>query len=269
MSYLPRLDAAMTADWPDADWPDLVAEFDRWGEAGRVATLWWRDDDAIAATPRLDDLLLLAGKAPVGLAVVPALARPDLAAALASAPAVAVLQHGWQHRNRAGDGRKSEYPGTRSASRVGAEVAAGRARLTALFGSRALCVFVPPWNRFAPELLPVLAGSGVTGLSTLASERLETLPAGLAALDVHVDVVDWKGGRGFVGIGAALGRLVGCLRAHRIDDPVRLGTSRGPVGILTHHLVMDRATAGLLASLTALIATHPGARWTSVTERLQ
>ena len=32
----------------EAGWPDLTAELDRWGEAGRTATLWWRDDDATA-----------------------------------------------------------------------------------------------------------------------------------------------------------------------------------------------------------------------------
>jgi hypothetical protein len=38
-------------------WPDLVAELDRWGETGHVASLWWRDDDAVAPTPVLTALL--------------------------------------------------------------------------------------------------------------------------------------------------------------------------------------------------------------------
>ena len=43
-----------------AEWPDLIAELDRWEEAGQVATLWWRDDDAVAPTARLDRLLSIA-----------------------------------------------------------------------------------------------------------------------------------------------------------------------------------------------------------------
>jgi hypothetical protein len=252
MSFLPRLGGALTPHWPD-----LAAELDQWGEAGRVAVLWWRDDDAVGATAPLADLLRLAGPVPVALAVVPALARPDLATALASAPAIGVLQHGWQHADRAAAGRKSEYPDGRGTAIVAAEVAAGRARLRALFGPSALPLFVPPWNRFAPALLPVLAESGMAGLSTMAGRRPAALPAGLAALDVHVDVVDWRGDRGFVGTAAALSRLIGCLRAQRLGATA----AAGPIGILTHHLVMDRATAEFLGCLAARILSHSAARW--------
>jgi hypothetical protein len=256
-----RVDPATTAEWPD-----LVDELDRWGEAGRVAALWWRDDDAAAATPQLDDLLRLAGEVPVALAVIPALARPDLAAALPDTPRIAVLQHGWRHANRAGHGKKSEYPEGRPAAAVGEEIAAGRVRLAAWFGARALPVLVPPWNRFASEFLPLLPEHGIAGLSTMASPcGGARLPPGLAALDVHVDLVAWRGDRGFIGTAAALGALVGHLRATRLGAaaPVQ------PVGILTHHLIMDGATAAFLARLIALTGAHAAARWASAAELLQ
>ena len=41
-------------------WDALARELDAWGEAGAVATLWWRDDDAVADTPTLRRLLSLA-----------------------------------------------------------------------------------------------------------------------------------------------------------------------------------------------------------------
>src|SRR5260370_21390135 len=134
----------MGVDQESAGWCDLVAELDRWGVAGRVADLWWRDDDAVTETPQLDDLLRLTGEVPVALAVIPALARPELANALSSTPRIAVLQHGWRHANRAEHGKKSEYPEGRSLAVVGAEIAAGRARLNAMFVPRALPVLVPP-----------------------------------------------------------------------------------------------------------------------------
>lgn len=260
MSDPPRGDKAMTAEWSD-----LMGELDRWGEAGRVATLWWRDDDAVAATPQLDDLLRLADEVPVALAVIPAFARPGLATALPRTPLVAVLQHGWQHANRAGHGKKSEYPETRPAAVVGAEVAAGRARLRALFGSRALPVLVPPWNRFADELLPLLPGNGISGLSRLASRCCAPWPPGLVALDVHLDLVAWHGGRGFIGAGAALGGLVGRLQAQRLGA----AAAAGPIGILTHHLIMDGATATFLDRLIALTGAHPASRWAGAAELLQ
>src|SRR5437879_1194895 len=156
MSVLPRVTAALTAEWPD-----LVAELDRWGEAGQVASLWWRDDDAVAATPELHSLVRLAGEAPLALAVIPADLDPDLPAFLQAMPRVAVLQHGWRHVNHAAIGaKKSEYPATRNTAAVAAELAAGRDRLAACFGAQALPVFVPPWNRFAAEFVPFLTQPG-------------------------------------------------------------------------------------------------------------
>jgi hypothetical protein len=253
-----RVDAAATAEWPD-----LVDELDRWDAAGHVAALWWRDDDAVAATRQLDALLRLAAGVPLGLAVIPALVRPDLAAALAHSGPVAVLQHGWQHANHAGDGKKSEYPKGRPAAVVGAEIGGARARLTSLFGTRALPVFVPPWNRIGDDIVPLLREYGMAALSAMAARRSQPLPAGLASIDVHVDVVCWRGDRGFIGAGLALGRLVGVLRAARMAEAV----SR-PIGILTHHLLMDQATAAFLERLVGVTRSHRAARWAGAGEFL-
>jgi hypothetical protein len=253
-----------------ADWPDLVDELDRWGAAGQVAAIWWRDDDAVAATPRLDALLRLAGEVPLALAVIPALARPDLAEALSPWSEVAVLQHGWQHLNHAGAGRKSEYPQGRPAAVVEAEITLGQARLKALLGLCALPVLVPPWNRFAGEYLPLLAAAGIAGLSAMASQRPgAVLPCGLAGLDVHVDLVAWRGDRGFVGTAAALGGLIGQLRARRLEDADGGVEAATPIGILTHHLIMDGATAAFLDRLIATARGHAAIRWAGAREMLQ
>ncbi|MGD9615574.1 MAG: polysaccharide deacetylase family protein [Alphaproteobacteria bacterium] len=275
MTYLPRLDATPSAaplsgaGRAAADWPELMAEFDRWSEAGRVARLWWRDDDAAAATPELVDLLRIAGRTPLALAVIPAFATADLAALLHDAPAVAVLQHGWRHANRAIEGRKSEYPSGLPAAILAAELNQGRDRLIALFGTRALPVFVPPWNRIAPELLPTLAESGIAALSTIASEKKPAppagRPAGLGLIDVHIDLTDWKDGCRFIGTAAALGALVFRLRRIRLG---KLASDRA-IGILTHHMVMDRETAAFLAALIKSVAGHRAARWVDIVEMLR
>ncbi len=258
MIGLVRFDQATTAEWPD-----LVDELDRWGEDGRIAGLWWRDDDAVTFTPQLDALLRLTGEVPVALAVIPAVARPELAAALEGRPQIAVLQHGWQHANLAKDGKKSEFPEGRSAAAVAGEIGAGRARLKALFGCRAAAVLVPPWNRFAGEFLPLLSPNGITGISTMASPTSASMPPDLVAIDVHVDLVAWRQDRRFIGAAAALGGLVSHLRANRLGD------TAGPIGILTHHLIMDGLTAAFLDRLTALVGTHAAARWVTAGEFVQ
>lgn len=258
-----------TAVPPAADWSSLLAELDCWGEADRIAKLWWRDDDAAAATPELAALLRIADGTPIALAVIPALATADLASVLRDLPLVTVLQHGWRHANRAVGDKKSEYPSGLPASVAAAEIATGRDRLAALFGIRTLLIFVPPWNRIAPELLAVLVDKGIVAVSTFASARQPEwspcLPLGLARLDTHVDLTDWKGGKRFIGAAVALGLLTFWLRH------VRLG-NRSPdcaIGILTHHMVMDRETAAFASQLVELVAGHPAGRWVDIAEMLR
>ncbi len=137
------------------------------------------------------------------------------------------------------------------------DLAAGRARLTALFGSRALAVLAPPWNRFDESFLALLRGCGIGAISRVGPRRARWPARGVFAANVHVDLVAWRGDRGFIGGAAALDGLAGHLRARRraqVDGDE-------PSGILTHHLVQDEATGDFLSRLVALTAAHPAARW--------
>jgi len=246
-----------------ARWSDLTSELDRWGAEGRIATLWWRDDDAAAPSDRLERLLDIAGAVPLALAIIPAAAQPALAGWLdgasrrsGKAPPIAILQHGWQHADHATQSKKSEFPAERSGVSVAADLAAGRERLRTLFGARALAVLAPPWNRFADDFFPLLAGCGIRAISRV-TPRSSAWPApGVFAANVHVDLVAWKAGRGFIGEAAALGGLVGHLQARRRGEV----DGDEPTGILTHHLVQDEATGDFLLRLVAQTA-HPAARW--------
>jgi hypothetical protein len=172
-----------------------------------------------------------------------------------------VLHHGWCHANHAASGKKSEYPTERHPVEVADELDEGRQRLRSLFGPRVLPVFVPPWNRVADRFLPLLAEAGLTTVSQQAP-RLTALPDGIAALDVDLDVTAWHGDRGFIGVGPALGRLIAGLRARREsgDDSA--------IGVLTHHLIMDRATEGFLTQLLLWTRGLPSARWLGADELL-
>ncbi len=262
MSHLLREDPTT------AGWSGLVGELDQWGEEGRVATLWWRDDDAVTASYRLDRLVSVAGDVPISLAVIPAAADPGLAALIAhlsrspQATCLSVLQHGWCHTNRAVDGKKSEFPPERSCYAVRSDLTAGRARLTALFGIRALPVLVPPWNRFASCFLPLLSACGLGAISHVKPRRTRWPAPGIAEVNVHIDLVAWADDRGFIGQGAALSGIVRHLRARRLAQV----DAHEPTGILTHHLVQDEATDVFLRRLVAITKGHSATRWLDATE---
>ena len=240
-------------------WIDLGDELNRWEEEGRTATLWWRDDDAVAPSRRLDDLLTVAGAIPVSLAVIPANAEPALAGWLErhGSPSVRVLQHGYRHANHASAVKKNEFPNSRPRETVKADLAFGRARLAELFGPRALAVLAPPWNRFDNSFLPLLAEIGIHGISRIKARFSAHPEPGVFEANVHVDLVSWRTDRGFVGEAAALGGLVAHLRARRSGD----ADPDEPTGLLTHHLVQDEAARAFLARLISLTRNHPAARW--------
>ncbi|MBV8089486.1 MAG: polysaccharide deacetylase family protein [Alphaproteobacteria bacterium] len=244
-----------------ARWADLEDELDRWEETGRIATLWWRDDDAIRGSDRLDRLIAIAAGVPISLAVIPAPADAQLPEWLAhpsrAATPVAVLQHGWQHTNHALNGKKSEFPLGRSRLAVASDLAAGRVRLTLLFGARALAVLVPPWNRIEPSFLPVLMDCGLTGVSRVKPRPVAHPVPKVAEVNVHVDLVSWAGDRGFIGEATALGAISAHLRARRLSEI----DADEPTGILTHHLVQDEQTEVFLRHLIALTRNHPATRW--------
>ena len=226
-------------------WQALADEAARWRDAGRTAELWWRDDDAIDATPLLDRLVGLVRdtQTPLALAVVPAQATPALAARLADEPDVDVLQHGYAHANHAfGSEKKIELGVQRPAMMTLGELATGWMALERLFGPRALAVMVPPWNRIAPVLVPTLPEIGYRGLSTFGPRPRVHPVRGLLQVNTHVDLIDWKGGRVFAGEQATLAGLVAALAQARAGGGE-------PVGLLSHHLAMDAGAWDFLRSL--------------------
>ncbi len=235
-------------------WATLDAEVARWRDAGREIELWWRDDDAVDATPALERLLEVQRRtdAPLALAVVPAEATEALAARLATAPGVDVLQHGYAHVNHAAAGEKKIELGLqRPAMIVLGDLGTGWMALERLFGTRALNVLVPPWNRIAAPLVPTLPEIGFRGLSTFGARPRAWPVRGLAQVNTHLDLIDWKGGRGFVGTEAAVAALVKALDAART-------TTVEPVGILSHHLAMDEGAWDFLMSFLGKARTTPG-----------
>ncbi|MDB5407062.1 MAG: hypothetical protein JWL84_1974 [Rhodospirillales bacterium] len=245
-----------------ATWKDLGLELDAWQASDRRAALWWRDDDAVAATPALDVLIDLARAVPLALAVIPGRALDELARRVDRCANISILQHGWRHENHAAEGeKKSELGAQRPLATILGELASGWRKLVALFGPRAAPVLTPPWNRVAEALLPLLPDAGYIGVSTFGPRRTALPHPALVQANTHVDLVDWPH-RSFVGAPRALGLLVGHLAARRSG---RVDASE-PTGILTHHLLLDRDGAGFLGRLVAVTCRHPATRWLTAAE---
>lgn len=230
--------------------------------AGRRVAFWWRDDDAVAATPALDRLIAIAEAhgVPLALAAIPARAEASLAARLAGAPTVAVLQHGFAHANHEPAGsRAAELGGARPADAVLAELDDGRCRLAGLVGDRLLPVLVPPWNRIAPEIAARRREAGLTGLSTFTARTIDD-----HRLDAHLDPIAWKTTRGFAGFEKMLRVLDEELAARAALAGGATAASVAPIGLLTHHLAHDEAVWTFTAAFVAAAANHPAADWPAI-----
>jgi len=246
----------------DAHWAALNIELDLWAVAGRTATFWWRDDDAGKMTGPLERLLILRKKIDVGLALATVPTRMDdpFRARMAEETGAAVLQHGYSHHNFATpDERKIELDASRPAEHVIAELAVGMQSLASVSGWAP--VLVPPWNRIAPHLLPLLPELGYHGLSGLGPRQRQNPMPGLRQNNVHIDPIDWRGRHGppraFAGVENAITTAVEHLAARRTGDV----DGEEATGLMTHHLVQDEDTWEFVEQFIALTKAHPAVKW--------
>ena len=167
------------------------------------------------------------------------------AARLDDAPRVSLAVHGLAHANHAAAGGKpSEFGTDRPLAVTTADAAEGlRLARERLQATALLPVFVPPWNRLAPDLAAALPDLGYLGLSSV---RGSAVP-GLIRADVAFDPIDWRGTRSL----ADPVRLIETLCRTIAQDHDR------PIGLLTHHLAHDAAIWDFLDALLAVLFRHP------------
>jgi hypothetical protein len=242
-------------------WSMLIRELDAWNRAGLAATFWWRDDDAVSDTKELDDLLNCAGGTPVALAVIPRLADATLSKKLSACPSVTVLQHGWEHVNRASGGPNSEYPPGRDAVELEYEFRLGRAKLLSDYPDRYIPVFAPPWHGFSESYIPFLIKAGIRAL-TRKGARPKTPVADLVVSNVHCVPIQWDSPPSFGEDDDYLVNIIEHLSGRRagLYDPDE------PTGILTHHLVQNARSYRFMERLGGIIADHPSSRWLGARE---
>lgn len=230
----------------------LEAALDAAEAAGVTLPLWWRDDDAVAVTPQLEQLLEIREQAgvPLALAVIPKFAEAALIERLRQAGPVAVLQHGWAHEKHSLPGEKaSEFGQSRPLDASLADLQEGRARLVPMAGELFLPVLTPPWNRIGGAARAARHRAGLPGLSVFGRSGDEA-----HVCNTHFDVIAWKTTRGFIGLKKAYHLLANEIES-RIEDPGE------PIGLLTHHLVHDVETNAFLRHLLDLLVRRPHVTW--------
>ena len=186
--------------------------------------------------------------APLALAVVPAWLEPEAHGAIAACAEITVLQHGFAHTNHAKKGEKSIELGGRKAKAILEELRQGLVILEDAFGAAFLPVLVPPWNRVDEALFSHLKSHGYCGLSIYGRRSGPDIVPGVALVNTHVDPINWRGDRGFLGEQAVLDRLIDVLNP---DEPI---------GLLSHHLDMDETGWTFFDELFTVLGRHPAAR---------
>lgn len=199
---------------------------------GYMPQIWWRDDDAIAPTSALDRLLELAERTevPVHLAIIPKHVDAALPSHIAGAKAVPLV-HGWAHENHSPpDAKKAEFGQMRPDALD--DLSSALSRMHDLFDGL-VPMFVPPWNRIAPELVLALPGLGYRAVSTFLDRKSAHAATGLAQINTHIDPIFWKGTRGLVEPETLVAQT-----ADRMMERLSGNADRTePIGLLTHHLV--------------------------------
>lgn len=142
------------------------------------------------------------------------------------------------------------------------DAATGFESLVAQFPKLTLPVFVPPWNRIDPQLVAQLPLARLTGLSRYGRRGDHGPAAGLVESNCHLDLINWRAGRGFIGRNIALDCLIEHLQARRAGaaDPDEA------TGILSHHGVMDAGSWEFLTELFARTKEYGGADWLTADE---
>ncbi len=239
-------------------WQQLADELQAWHQQGLTPTLWWRDDDARQRSAALDRLCGLSQRftVPLSLAVIPSGADRSMLPLFESTPNLTALQHGYQHISHAQAGeRNCELGDDRSLAEMLVELERGQQQLERLLGERFIRVLVPPWNRLSDTLADRLSTIGTSGLSTLGP-RAQPDRAGVAVNNVHIDLINWKQGRGFAGDSVVLGQLIKHLQQRRQG----VVDSNEVTGLMTHHLAHDEGCWLFCQQLLQFMADRP-VRW--------
>jgi len=231
-----------------------------WRKDNVPATLWWRDDDAQMSCAQLDQLIQLSttSKTPLVLATIPHGIDKSLSGKIVNTANITIVQHGWSHGNHAPPSeKKCELGDHRPLNDIEHELTTGAEILTQLFGEIFLPALVPPWNRIGTTVASQLKIFGFTGLSTFGDKKIVQTSTGFFQANTHVDLINWRGDRAFIGTGNALQKITTHLQKRR-DGELDCNEA---TGILTHHLDHDEKLWRFLEEFFQFTGVHSAVKW--------
>ncbi|MGZ0187069.1 MAG: polysaccharide deacetylase family protein, partial [Alphaproteobacteria bacterium] len=133
----------------------------------------------------------------------------------------------------------------------------GRAMLFAMFGDVAEPVLVPPWNRIADCLPPLITACGLRGLSRFKPRVAKEAAPGVIEANTHIDLMDWRNSR----VGKPLFVIVDEIIRHLTARRTGAADRHEATGLLTHHLVMDAPAWLALDEVLDRLAKDPRVAW--------
>ncbi|MDX1738027.1 MAG: polysaccharide deacetylase family protein [Alphaproteobacteria bacterium] len=241
-------------------WAALDTELNNWEAEGVLAEFWWRDDDVCKPSPALDMLLSASRDTPITLAAIPNLTTVNLAEFLNQTDMlqrISIAQHGFNHINHAPDTeKKAEFRNHRPTSEMQQDLSKGYETLKELFKHRFVPLFVPPWNRIGDQAEELLAQIGLEFLSTFTPREPIKGPR---IVNTHIDPVNWRANKTFLGLGPTIAQAVIHLKAKREVWPTI--DMIEPTGFLTHHLIHDEETWQFISDFNRFVSSHKSALW--------
>ena len=197
---------------------------------------------------------------PVHLAIIPRDADGELAQYVARHTALVPVVHGWAHLDHAPkDEKKSEFRLHRPMGEIIGDAHLGLQHLRGVFGDRVSPMFVPPWNRIAPEVVQQLPGLGYRFLSTATPRKTAKPAPELEQINTHLDPIDWRGTRGLADPDMLIVKTAQMLRDRREGQT----DNTEPFGVLTHHLVHDQDIWTFTEILLQKLMAGPSYVWTA------
>ena len=242
----------------NSDWFSLERELDKWGQAGNQACFWWRDDDLETPGPKFERLLELRRDAPLALAVIPKMAKPQIAKSIGAYTEIDIIQHGFAHKNyETAPSKRSEFGINRTLTQVYRDLSLGKEILSDMFGTQFLSVLAPPWNRIAMIHSRCLVDVGFQAISGFGKQELSCLQN----INTHIDPISWKKNRTFTGARIILQNTVRTLRSKRKNAEYSL-----PTGLLTHHKQMDEDNWKFIDRFIKTLQSNPYVTLKSIRE---
>ena len=241
-----------------SDWFNFERELDKWGQAGSQACFWWRDDDLEAPGPRFQRLLELRRDAPLSLAVIPKMAKPQIAKSIGACKEIDIIQHGFAHKNyETAPSKRSEFGINRTCTQVHRDLSIGKKILSDIFGTQFLPVIAPPWNRIAMIHSRCLVDLDFHAISGFGKQEVSCLQN----INTHIDPISWKKNRAFKGARIVLENTVRTLKMKRKNAEYS-----SPTGLLTHHKQMDEDNWRFIDQFIVTLQSNPHVTLKSIRE---